>query len=64
MTSFEGRLAEAVRFIKEHMTDTPEIGLILGSGLGEYADSIAGSTSLSTSSIPHYPICKVEGHKG
>lgn len=64
MTSFKDRLDEAVRSIREHVAETPKIGLILGSGLGEYADCLTESIALSTSAIPHYPISTVEGHKG
>ena len=64
MTSFEDRLDEAVQFIREHVTYTPKIGLILGSGLGEYADSLGESIALSSSSIPHYRVSTVEGHEG
>jgi len=42
----------------------PEIALILGSGLGELADSIENPTIIPTREIPHWPVSTVPGHKG
>ena len=41
-----------------------EIGVILGSGLGDYADSIADSKRLPYSEIPGFPVSTVPGHAG
>lgn len=42
----------------------PQIGVILGSGLGGFADSLTHADKISTTQIPHYPASTVEGHKG
>ena len=42
----------------------PEIALVLGSGLGEFADKINTIKSIPTGSLPGYPKSTVEGHKG
>lgn len=42
----------------------PEIGLVLGSGLGDFADGIKTIKSISTASLPGYPESTVQGHKG
>lgn len=42
----------------------PEIGLILGSGLGNFADELQGSISVPASDIPAYPRSSVAGHAG
>ena len=42
----------------------PEIAMILGSGLGELADSIENPTIIPTREIPHWPVSTVPGHKG
>ena len=42
----------------------PEIGLILGSGLGDFADTIEDATIIPTKEIPNWPISTVKGHKG
>ncbi|HCA21945.1 MAG TPA: purine-nucleoside phosphorylase [Lachnospiraceae bacterium] len=43
---------------------SPEIGLILGSGLGELADQITDKTVIPYGDIPGFPTSSVEGHKG
>jgi purine-nucleoside phosphorylase len=56
---------EAVRFIRELWPeDTPKIGVVLGSGLGGFADSLEDPRVLDTSSIPDWPVSTVEGHRG
>lgn len=42
----------------------PEIGLILGSGLGDLANQMDNSILLHYKDIPHFPISTVEGHAG
>ncbi|MCJ7695982.1 MAG: purine-nucleoside phosphorylase [Anaerolineaceae bacterium] len=42
----------------------PEIGLILGSGLGDLADAVEDAVVIPVQEIPHWPISTVLGHKG
>ena len=42
----------------------PKVGLILGSGLGGYADRLANATSIDYADIPHFPRSRVPGHRG
>ncbi len=42
----------------------PTVGLILGSGLGEYADSLSAAAIIEYASIPHFPVSTVSGHAG
>jgi purine-nucleoside phosphorylase len=58
------RVAESVRFIREHTKLAPQIAVILGSGLGDFGDTLPERTEISTADIPHYPRSSVEGHKG
>jgi len=50
--------------VRARITATPEIALILGSGLGELADSIENPTIIPTHEIPFWPVSTVPGHKG
>ncbi len=50
--------------VRDRITTTPEIALILGSGLGELADSIENPTIIPTHEIPFWPVSTVPGHKG
>jgi purine-nucleoside phosphorylase len=58
------QIGEASEFIKSKINFTPEIGLILGSGLGVLADSVEQPVSIRYEDIPHFPVSTVEGHAG
>jgi purine-nucleoside phosphorylase len=53
--------AQAVRGRSDFM---PKVGLILGSGLGGYADGFAKAITIPYGDIPHFPVSHVQGHKG
>ena len=42
----------------------PEIGIVLGSGLGDFANSVINPVIIPTTEIPHWPVSTVSGHKG
>jgi purine-nucleoside phosphorylase len=42
----------------------PKVAVILGSGLGDFAESVDVVASTETSAIPHYPRSTVQGHRG
>jgi purine-nucleoside phosphorylase len=42
----------------------PQVGLILGSGLGGYADGLTGAMAIEYADIPHFPRSHVVGHAG
>ena len=55
----------SVDYIKSIIGDfCPKVGVILGSGLGNFADSIDIKFSLDYKSIPNFPVSTVEGHDG
>ena len=57
-------LEKAVEYIKEKIRDfEPEVGIILGSGLGDLADEYCDS-AISYSEIPGFEASTVSGHKG
>jgi purine-nucleoside phosphorylase len=53
--------ADAVRALG---AATPQVGLILGSGLGGFADGLAHATAIDYGDVPHFPRSHVPGHKG
>jgi purine-nucleoside phosphorylase len=57
-------LHEAVEFIKSKTILKPRIGIILGSGMGNVAEIIKAEVTLDYSTIPHFGVTSVEGHKG
>jgi purine-nucleoside phosphorylase len=50
--------------IRSKLPGQPTVGLILGSGLGGYADKLAGARTLDYAEIPGFPRSHVIGHKG
>ena len=58
------RLSETVEWIRERLPAPPAIGVILGSGLGDFADSVTESVSIPYSKIPGFPASTVVGHSG
>jgi purine-nucleoside phosphorylase len=58
------QLNEAVAFLKKLYDHQPEVGVVLGSGLGNFSDEIEVEKEISYADIPHFPTSTVEGHKG
>ncbi|GGB74977.1 purine nucleoside phosphorylase [Flavobacterium suaedae] len=58
------KVQQTVEYIKTKTQFTPEYGVVLGSGLGGFADDITVEHSLPYSEIPNFPVSTVEGHKG
>ncbi len=57
-------IREAVAYIQSEVTLQPEIGIILGTGLGNLAHEIDVSVALSYEDIPNFPVSTVESHAG
>jgi purine-nucleoside phosphorylase len=58
------RLDEAVVHIGSKTKLRPSVALVLGSGLGAFADSLGGATRIPYKEIPHFPVSTAIGHKG
>lgn len=58
------KLLKCYESVREKIDFKPEIALILGSGLGNYGDSIDVVATLSYADIEGFPVSTVEGHKG
>nr|WP_088102351.1 purine-nucleoside phosphorylase [Halalkalibacter urbisdiaboli] len=57
-------LETAIQFLKDKLSSPPQIGLILGSGLGVLADEIENPKKIPYTEIPEFPVSTVEGHAG
>lgn len=55
---------EAARFLEARLKKSPQIGLILGSGLGVLAESVEDAVKVPYAQIPHFPVSTVAGHAG
>lgn len=58
------QIKEAAQYIEGKIAIKPEIGLIMGSGLGVLGDLIEEAVVIPYSDIPHFPVSTVEGHAG
>lgn len=58
------KLEETKKYLLNFIDINPEIGLILGSGLGVLADEIENPTIIDYKDIPNFPVSTVEGHAG
>lgn len=64
MTKAYERLAACLKCVKEKVDFQPKVALVLGSGLGDYADSIRVEAVLDYHEIEGFPVSTVSGHKG
>jgi purine-nucleoside phosphorylase len=58
------KLKETVAFIKKVSEFTPDIGIVLGTGLGNFISHIQIEHSIDYSDIPYFPVSTVKGHHG
>ena len=58
------RAALAADFIFSRTKLRPQIALVLGSGLGAFADGFSDATNISYTEIPHFPRSTAIGHAG
>lgn len=55
---------KSIDYIKGKIKNQPEIGIVLGSGLGDFADAIEDKIEISYTEIPGFPVSTVKGHDG
>jgi purine-nucleoside phosphorylase len=55
---------EAADAVKRRVGEIPSIGIVLGSGLGGFAESLDGAESLAYDELPYWPASRVPGHDG
>lgn len=58
------RAEEAAQYVLAHTALRPQMALVLGSGLGGFADELTESVRIPYQDIPHYPRPSAEGHAG
>ncbi len=64
MLSLLEQLQEAATYIQSHCPTNPRVGIILGSGLGNFTAEMKVEKEIPYSDIPHFPVSTVEGHSG
>src|SRR5438874_13719087 len=63
MNTFE-RLTEASKVLQQCNVHGAKIGVVLGSGLGNFVQEIEVANEIPYQDIPHFPVSTVEGHHG
>ena len=64
MTKVYERLQRCYKSIEDKIPFRPRLALVLGSGLGDYAERIEIETSIDYHEITDFPVSTVSGHKG
>ena len=62
--SVSQKLLKCYDSVSKRIDTKPEIGIVLGSGLGTFAQEVKISKEISYSEIEGFPVSTVEGHKG
>lgn len=60
----DGRVTEACLFVQSRTSKRPELGLVLGSGLGFLSEKVEDADVIPYVDIPHFPRSTVPGHEG
>jgi purine-nucleoside phosphorylase len=56
--------AAAAEYIRARLPEVPAVGIVLGSGLGAFADSLDDAVTMPYGELPHWPASRVIGHAG
>lgn len=64
MNAIEQRIHSAANYLLQKTDIQPVMGLVLGSGLGDFCDGFEEAVSIPFSEIPGFPVPTVEGHSG
>ena len=64
MSDYLKRLQTACDYIKTRLPGKPELGMVLGSGLGALAVDISNAMEFDYKDIPEFPVSTVKGHAG
>ena len=64
MINMNAKYRSTLEAVSKLIPFEPEICIVLGSGLGDFADKVETVKSIPTSSLPEYPKSTVQGHQG
>ena len=63
-SSYFDRVEQAAAFLRSRLGAVPRAAVVLGSGLGAFAESLESAEVTAYSAIPHWPASRVVGHAG
>ena len=64
MNEIYEKLQKCYRCVREKTDFVPKVAIVLGSGLGDYAETIDVTAVLDYHEIEGFPVSTVPGHKG
>jgi purine-nucleoside phosphorylase len=62
--SYYDQVKEAADAIRSRVPDVPQVAIVLGSGLGDFANSLGDAVAMPYDQLPHWPASRVIGHEG
>jgi purine-nucleoside phosphorylase len=62
--SYYDEVKEAADAIRSRIPGVPDVAIVLGSGLGDFANTLADGASMPYGELPHWPASRVIGHEG
>lgn len=64
MNALTERIRESVSYIRSLYKPASQVGIVLGSGLGNLVKELTIEREIEYDDIPHFPVSTVEGHHG
>jgi purine-nucleoside phosphorylase len=61
---YHDKVSEAAAFVRARVPALPEVAVVLGSGLGDFAGGLKNAVTIPYTEIPHWPASRVVGHAG
>jgi purine-nucleoside phosphorylase len=58
------KITEVTGFLRQYNTSNAKVGVVLGSGLGNFVQEITVQHEIPYEKIPHFPVSTVQGHSG
>jgi len=62
--AYYDQVKEAADAVRARIRTVPEIAIVLGSGLGDFANNLADPVVMPYDTLPHWPAARVVGHEG
>jgi len=58
------KVKDAADAVRGRLAEVPQVGIVLGSGLGDFAKSLTDAVTMPYGTLPHWPASRVIGHEG
>src|SRR5262249_31366625 len=62
--TYYGRVKEAADAVRSRIRGVPDVAIVLGSGLGDFANTLTDAVAMPYDTLPNWPASRVIGHEG